>query len=96
MATRYGSRNAPTAFGRVSFDVHSKLSDGYVEVHVKPPAQPAKSMLLRAPLPAGWRVDSVSVDGKAAKLVGGDSVELSGKTEPIAVRFGAKSSRTGG
>jgi hypothetical protein len=39
-------------------------------------------------------VDEVVLDGKAASLVGGDSVNLSGKTEPIVVRFKVKKSQT--
>ncbi|HVT28319.1 MAG TPA: hypothetical protein VHE81_09930 [Lacipirellulaceae bacterium] len=79
--------NAPTAFGNVSVDVDSKLRAGYVEAHVTPPPRPVKKMLLRAPLPAGWRVDSVEIDGKRAPLTGGDSVDLSEVTKPISARF---------
>jgi hypothetical protein len=47
-------------------------------------------MLLRAPLPFGWQIDSVEVDGKPAPLVDRDSVDLSGKTKPLNVLFRAK------
>jgi len=82
--------NAPTAFGRVSLETKSKLNDGYVEGRVSPPERPAKSMLLRAPVPNGWQVDVAEVDGKSANLVGGNSVDLSGRTTPVTTRFRVK------
>ncbi|MBA3480270.1 MAG: hypothetical protein H0T51_00510 [Pirellulales bacterium] len=78
---------APTAFGNVSCRVESRLKSGYVEVRVTPPPRPVKTVLLRAPLPAGWQVESVSVDGKEAQLLNGDTVDLSGRTKPLSVRF---------
>ena len=87
--------NAPTAFGRVSFHAESKLNEGYVEIHVFPPPRPAKTTLLRAPLPAGWQAESVELDGNAARLIGSDTVDLSGKPNPVAVRFRVKASQTG-
>ncbi len=81
---------APTAFGRVSCRVDSKLSSGFVEIQVTPPPRRVKTILLRAPVPDGWQVESVEVDGEDASLVGGDSVDLSRKTEPLTVRFMVK------
>jgi len=83
-------KNAPTAFGIVSMECRSKLKAGYVDISLTPPERPAKSMLLRAPLPEGWKVDSVEVDGNKVPVVGGDSVDLSGKTKPVTVRFNVK------
>jgi hypothetical protein len=82
--------NAPTQFGRVSCHLESKLRAGYVEVHVTPPPRPAKTILLRAPLPAGWQVESADVDGKRAALVDGTTVELTGRTEPLTVKFAVR------
>ncbi len=79
--------NAPTAFGNVSFDVDSKLAAGYVDVHITPPPRTPKKVLLRAPLPAGWHVDSVEVDGESRHLIDGDSVDLTGIAKPATVRF---------
>jgi hypothetical protein len=80
-------RNAPTQFGPLSCQAVSKLNDGYVEVRVSPPPRPVKTMLLRAPLPDGWKVDSVQLDGADAPLIGGDAVDLSGRTKPLTARF---------
>lgn len=79
--------NAPTMFGPVSCRVKSKLSDGYIEVHVKPPQRPVKAFLLRAPLPNGWKIVSVESDGKKARLIGRDTINLTGTQKPLTVRF---------
>jgi hypothetical protein len=83
---------APTMFGLVSCRVESKLSDGYVEVQVAPPPLKVKTILLRAPLPKGWTVESVAIDGADAPLVNGDTVDLSGRKKPLKVRFSVKAS----
>jgi hypothetical protein len=79
--------NAPTQFGPVSFRAASKLSEGYVEVHVTPPPRAVKTMLLRAPLPDGWKVESVEIDGIRAPIMNGDTVVFSGRVEPMVVKF---------
>jgi hypothetical protein len=83
--------NAPTMFGPISVQVDSKLSAGFVKVRLTPPSRLAKKMELRAPLPSGWKVESVTVDGKPAAIVGGNSVDLSGETKPVNVKFAVKS-----
>ncbi len=85
--------NAPTQFGRVSCRLESKLNDGYIEIHVTPPPRPAKTILLRAPLPTGWHVESVAINGKRAALVDGNVVDLSGWTDASTVRFAVKKAR---
>jgi hypothetical protein len=82
--------NAPTMFGTVSFDCKSQLTKGYVEIHVKPPGQTADKMLLRAPLPQGWEADGAEIDGEKASVEKGNSVNLTGKTKPLTVRFNVK------
>jgi hypothetical protein len=81
---------APTQFGRVSCHAESKLTAGYVEVGVTPPPRTAKKMLLRAPVPEGWQIESVEVDGQPAALVEGNTVDLTGRTEPLTVKFAVK------
>jgi hypothetical protein len=80
-------KDAPTTFGPVSCRVDSKLSRGVVEMNVTLPPRPVKTILLRAPVPTGWQIESVEIDGEGAPLVGGDTVDLSGKTKPVTVRF---------
>jgi hypothetical protein len=82
--------NAPTAFGPVSCRAGSKLGDGYVEVKVTPPERPVEKILLRAPLPQGWQIDAVEVEGKRAPLINGDTIDLSGRTDPVVLRFAVR------
>jgi hypothetical protein len=82
--------NAPTSFGRISFQVESKLNAGFVDIRVTPPPRAAKEMVLRAPLPAGWKVDTVELDSKTVPLKDGNSVDLTGKTKPMSVKFRVK------
>ncbi|MEX2309628.1 MAG: hypothetical protein WD738_18800 [Pirellulales bacterium] len=84
--------NAPTAFGPVSCRVASKLNDGYIEARVTPPPRRVETMLLRAPLPEGWKVDAVEINGAGAPLREGDTVDLTGQTGPLTVRFIVKRS----
>jgi len=42
---------------------------------------------LRAPVPDGWRVEGVEIDGAGAKLSNGDVIDLSGLAKPMVVRF---------
>jgi hypothetical protein len=59
---------------------------------VTPPPLPVETMLLRAPVPAGWNIESAEVDGEPIDVKDGDVVDLSGKTKPLAVRFKVKRS----
>lgn len=79
--------DAPTQFGPVSCTVQSKLSDGYVEMEFAPPPRTTKLTLLRAPLPDGWQIKAVEIDGVPAPLIDGNTVDLSGRVKPITVRF---------
>jgi len=77
---------SPTAFGPVSLEVNSKLGSGVVEIQVTPPPRPVKTILLRAPAPAGWQIESVEVDGERAPS------SSPGKTKPLMARFRVKRS----
>jgi len=78
---------APTMFGPISLEVRSKLDEGTVNVHVDPPARGAKKLLLRAPVPAGFRIETADIDGSKAQLAGIDTVDLTGRSQPIDVTF---------
>jgi len=86
--------NAPTHFGNVSLGVESQLSKGYVEVRVEPPARPVETILLRVPLPEGWQIDTIEIDGTPASPLDDKVVNLSGRTEPLTVRFGVGRSKS--
>jgi hypothetical protein len=80
-------RNAATTFGVMSCEVKSRLNKGLVDVLVTPPRIAAKAMLLRAPVPDGWKVKSVQIGDETLPLIDGDTVDLSGRTDPMLVRF---------
>jgi hypothetical protein len=67
--------------------MESKLSDGYVEARVTPPPRPVEKILLRAPLPDGWHVESAQIDSEKVVLIDGNIVDLTGRNEPVTVRF---------
>lgn len=52
-------RDAPTAFGKLSLDVRSRLKEGEVTVTIEVPASAIEKLIVRLPLPPGWRVNSV-------------------------------------
>lgn len=81
---------APTMFGAVSFNCDSQLKRGYVDVHVKPPERRAKTMMVRAPLPDGWACESAEIDGEKTSLGKNGSVDLTGRTRALVVRYKVK------
>jgi hypothetical protein len=78
---------APSAFGPVSFTAESRLDAGEVVVRVAPPGRRPDHFLLRPPLPPGWSVASADVAGAALTTGPDGSVDLSGRAEPLSVRF---------
>jgi hypothetical protein len=80
--------HAPTAFGPVSLDAHSRLSAGHVAVTIQlPERNPPKHAFVRARVPDGWRVTGATFG--AAKLPVDDrgTVDLSGKTGEVSILF---------
>jgi hypothetical protein len=74
-------------FGPISLEVRSKLVEGTVNVHIDPPARGAKKLLVRVPVPAGFRIETADIDGSKAQLAGIDTVDLTGRSQPIDVTF---------
>jgi hypothetical protein len=71
-------RRAPTEFGEVSLWVQSHVTSGSVTAVVDLPARRAPArVLLRLRLPGGFRVDQVRADGRAARLVDRETLDLS-------------------
>ena len=68
---------ASTAFGEISYTIHSKLNEGIVEARIDMPtrSKPEKTML-RLRLPEGWKIESAAADGKALETKV-DAVDLS-------------------
>ncbi len=59
-------KNAPTYFGPVSIEVRSRLAAGLIEADIKcPDRNPPATVTLTLRLPAGYELESVSIDGVA-------------------------------
>ena len=86
---RLDIENAPTAFGRVSIHMTSRLSQGLVEVQLDPPQRnrPKKS-LLRVRVPEGWTAVSAEVTGGGPLDVDSrGTVDVSRLSHPATIRF---------
>jgi hypothetical protein len=78
---------APTAFGAVSFEAKSLLSKGEVLVTMEAPGRRPARLLVRPPLPAGWRVVAADVAGTAVVPGADGAVDVAGRSGRFAVRF---------
>jgi hypothetical protein len=78
---------APTAFGKLSLETESKLSQGELLMRIDlPPLRPRKT-LLRARVPDGWKAVSATIGEMKLPVDPSGSVDLSGRFGRIAVRF---------
>jgi hypothetical protein len=79
--------HAPTRWGKISFRVESRLSQGEVRMTVTPPSRHPAHWLVRLPLPVGWKVASADVDDTAVSVEKDGAVDLSKQTGRLTVRF---------
>ena len=77
----------PTDFGKVSLEVHSRLSQGEVLADVALPSLQPKKVLLRARLPEGWKAVSATIDGTTRPVDDQGVVDLSESRGKVTVRF---------
>lgn len=78
---------APTAFGKLSLETESRLSEGKLLVNVSlPPLRPKKT-LLRARVPAGWKTVSAAVGEEPLAIDSTGAVDLSHETGRISLTF---------
>ena len=79
---------APTAFGPVSFRVESKLQQKEVIATVQLPSRnPIKTVLFRARVPAGWKVESAKVGATPVAVDQRGTVDLSNLKGEQTIRF---------
>lgn len=78
---------APTAFGTLSMVVQSALSRGEVTVRVTAPPIAPKKILLRLPLPTGWKVTAARLGSAALPLGADGAVDLTGKKGELVISF---------
>lgn len=85
---RIDVKNAPTAFGPVSFNLDSQLSNNRVLTRVDlPKRNPAAKVWLRTRLPQGWKVQGATIAGKAIPIHPEGTVDLSQYQGSITVEF---------
>jgi hypothetical protein len=78
-------RNAPTHFGRISFEIRGNLGSREATANVvPPPGRPRIRLRLRTPL--GWPLTSVTVDVREWKQFKKDVVDLGRPSGRISVR----------
>ncbi len=79
---------APTAFGRVSFKIESKLSKGEVTGEFELPTRnPPQHTWARIRLPDGWQITSTQVKGQNAQADESGAVDLSGQSGKVNLRM---------
>lgn len=81
-------RNAPTAFGPVSYAIVSHLGEGRVEALIDVPGRdPIRRLRLKLRLPAGRRLESVSVNGQPHERFDPrrETIDLGGLTGRLAI-----------
>jgi hypothetical protein len=81
---------APTAFGEVSFEVQSRLSQGEVLLSLASPQRRPEKLLVRLPLPPGWQVTSAWVGQTALPIAADGTADLAGWQGRVKVRFEIK------
>lgn len=58
-------KNAPTRFGKVSYEIASRIARGRIDITIQPPdRQPPKTLVLRLRHPEGKPIRSVTLNGK--------------------------------
>jgi hypothetical protein len=82
-------KNAPTAFGAVSYRITSHANQGFVDATVEPPTrQTAKEIVIRLRDPLGRKITRVTVNDRAQVPFNAadDSVHLAAPTQAATVR----------
>jgi hypothetical protein len=80
-------RRAPTMFGEVSLRAESHLGRGEVAVTIDPPPRRPDKLLLRLPLPPGWKVVAAKAGNEPLGLGKDGAVALPTGSGRLAVRF---------
>lgn len=78
---------APTAFGEVSVSMTSHLAKGEIIAEVTAPPRPPEKTLIRARVPAGWKVTSAKVGTRTLPVDSRGTVDISGMKGRFMVQF---------
>lgn len=80
-------KDAPTAFGPISFAIESHLDNGEVIMALDAPPRPIDRWLVRLPLPPGWKVDAAELAGKKLPMDPDGTVDLTGRSGSLRLNF---------
>jgi hypothetical protein len=83
-------RDLPTAFGRVSVEVRSRLEQGEVVAEVQLPERPAKQTRLRLRLPSAWRMTGATIESKPLRVDERGTMELPSRRGRVTVRLAVR------
>jgi hypothetical protein len=79
--------NAPTAFGAVSVEMRSDLAHGQVVAKIVAPPHKPKTMLIRARVPAGWKVVSAYRSKLKLPVDPLSTVDITGMRGTVTLKF---------
>lgn len=86
---------APTAFGKVSIEMHSDLKHGQVVAKITAPDRKPKSMKLRARVPDGWNVVSASRGKTKLPVDAQGTVDITGVQGTVTIKFAVSQTHPG-
>lgn len=86
---------APTAFGEVAVNLHSRLSQGEVAADVELPPRVPQKILMRARVPEGWQVLSAQAGSEKLSADPQGTVDISKMKGKFALRFQVTKKREG-
>lgn len=80
-------KDAPTAFGAISFDIESRLDNGEVMMNIDSPPRPIDRWLVRLPLPRRSKVTAVELSGNRLPVGPDGMVDLTGQSGQLRLKF---------
>jgi hypothetical protein len=84
-------RNAPTRFGKVSYEINSHLAQGFIEARIEPPKRhPPGRIVLRVRHPDGKRIQSVTVNEKRHRSFDSEDESISIKPTAFSITVRAQ------
>ena len=83
---RISVNNAGTYFGTLSFNVESKIRDGFIKVFLNPPTKiPPKSIEIHIRHPKNLKIKKVKVDGREWLNFDQETVQIAAPTKPLEI-----------
>lgn len=86
-------KEAPTAFGKTSYSMKSKLNQGEIVVNYAPPAHAPKKSLLRVRVPDNWVIVSASEGSRILTVDEKGTIDVTAFKKPVIVSFKVEKSK---